>query len=223
MELQGLKQAYLLFNEDYWLRKGQLDNLNSTIKEKKEKLTDIEEKIYLYRQVSKIYQLAAEYARQQAKKTMENLVSNALTIIFPGDLKFMIEMEEKGEKAEANFLVSSTYGGDREICNEPQEARGGGVVDIIALALRIALVETARPRLGGPLILDEPAKHVSQEYAQNVAQFLNMVVETFQRQVIMVTHNQYLAETGNCAYEIVMDAGQSKAISKFKPRPETVL
>lgn len=215
MDIAGLNQAYTEFNRDFLLRKGQQKTLLSIIADKQEKLQKVESDIDVFQKVNVIYRTAAEYARAQSKRIMENLVTNALTIVFPGDLEFQVELDEKGDKAEAHFFVSSTYGGDRVVCNEPQEARGGGIVDVIALALRVALLETSRPPLGGPLVLDEPAKHVSEEYSRNVAQFLNMVVKNFGRQVIMVTHNQHLADAGSTAYEVMIADGTSKVVPKF--------
>lgn len=204
---EQMQRAYARFNEETWHRKGQLDNINKTLEEKQRRKNEIDQEVYLYRQVNRIYQLAAEYARNKSKSTMESLVTNALGIVFPGDLKFNIDTEEKGEKTEAYFTVSSTYGGEHIVKTEPQESRGGGIVDIIALALRVSLLETSRPVLNGPLILDEPAKHVSQEYSHNVAEFLNLVVKTFERQVIMVTHNSYLADSGDQAFEVKIENG----------------
>ncbi|QGT99269.1 hypothetical protein SYNTR_0676 [Candidatus Syntrophocurvum alkaliphilum] len=213
--MEPLKNALAEFQNDYLVRKGEFDKLNQIIDQKQIELRELDNKIQIFKQVSTIYQLASEYARKKSKNTMESLVSNALTIVFPNDLKFNIELEEKGERTEAYFLVSSTYGGEQIVSNEPQESRGGGIVDIVALALRVSLLETSRPKLEGPLLLDEPAKHVSGEYSKNVAEFLNMVVQNFNRQIIMVTHNQHLSDAGDIAYEVFIENGQSNVISKF--------
>lgn len=207
MDYSLLQKAYTKFSEDTWHRKGQLEIIEKTLTQKIKQNEEIEDKIYLYQQVNQVFQAAAEYAREQSKKTMEKLVSNALGIVFPGDLEFNIEMKEKGNKTEAELYVSSTYGGEHTVKTEPQESRGGGIVDIISLALRVALLETSVPKLSGPLVLDEPAKHVSQDYSQNVAEFLNLVVESFNRQVIMVTHNNYLADTGNKTFTVEIEQG----------------
>lgn len=214
MNIEQLEKAYAKFNEEIWHRKGQLDIINKTLADKQKQKEEIEKDIDLYRKVNRIYQLAAEYARNKSKNTMESLVTNALGIVFPGDLEFNIDTEEKGEKTEAYFTVSSTYGGEHVVKTEPQESRGGGIVDIISLALRIALLETSRPALNGPLILDEPAKHVSQDYSQNVAEFLNLAVNTFERQVIMVTHNNYLADSGDKAFEVKIENGVTQIIPR---------
>lgn len=52
------------------------------------------------------------------------------------------------------------------------------------------------------MILDEPGKHVSNEYIFNVAEFLNQTSELFNRQIIMVTHDNHLAAIGSNSYKV---------------------
>ena len=79
------------------------------------------------------------------------------------DIEFLIELDELRGKANAEFyVINSTE--DMIIKTKPELSRGGGVVDIISLALRIAFLQIHKPRIEGPLILDEPAKHLSEEY-----------------------------------------------------------
>ena len=98
------------------------------------------------------------------------------------------------------------------IKTKPELSRGGGVVDIVSLALRIAILQTHKPKIQGPLILDEPAKHVSDEYIFNVADFLKQTSELFNRQIIMVTHNNHLAAIGNNSYRVDIKDSQSTVI-----------
>lgn len=83
------------------------------------------------------------------------------------------------------------------------------MVDIVSLALRIALMESGRHKIDGPLMLDEPGKHVSEEYGMMLAQFLKGVTQKTKRQVLLVTHNNYLAESGDRAYQVVLQQGVS--------------
>ncbi|MBO8158360.1 ATPase [Thermosyntropha sp.] len=218
-----LKEAYALFEENIKRREGEKEKLEQIITAKEKEIDEIKEKIYLYQQVNEIYKKAAEYAREKSKVAIENIVSRALSIVFSDDLKFEVEIKRERDKDSARFLVSSTYGGEFKITNEPQEARGGGVVDIISLALRIALLETSKFNNFGPLVLDEPAKHVSGEHIDNVAAFLRTVITTFNRQIIMVTHNQYLAESGDIVYEVKIEDGESQVKLKSSSELPAVL
>jgi DNA repair exonuclease SbcCD ATPase subunit len=167
------------------------------------------EQATVFEQVIVLLQQTAEHARSQAKAQIEMLVTNTLRSVFGPDYRFQIDLVEKAGRPEAEFYVFSRYGGE-ELQSRPQESRGGGVVDVVSLGLRIAMLETYRPRLDGPLILDEPAKHVSDEFIAPTAQFLQTVSQVFQRQVIMVTHNPHLAETAEVAYQVVLRDGASQ-------------
>lgn len=209
-----LKQAYAELDAEIKRREGEREKIKQIIAAYQEEKSALEDVISLYFKVNEIYKKAAEYARENSKLTIENIVSRALQAIFQDNMEFKIELAEKGNKPAADFLVSSTWENDFVITNDPQEARGGGIVDIISLALRIALMETCRIPKSVPLVLDEPAKHVSDEYISNVAAFLHEVIKAFERQIIMVTHNHYLASAGDMVYEVKMENGESKVIVK---------
>lgn len=140
----------------------------------------------------------ADEAREVGRQRMEKVVTRALQSVFGPDFTFEIEMDESGGKPIARFLVCSIGENGDVIKNEPQDSRGGGINDIVAFALQVAvLVVYNEPKIQGPIILDEPGKHVSEEYAVKFGEFLEFVSRTFNRQIIMVTHQPHLAATAN--------------------------
>lgn len=193
----------------YHRRKGQRDRLAAERERAGRRLGEVLEELEILGQVKALLQETSTFAREQARRRIEGMVTDALQYTFGSDLEFKVRVEELRGRPEAEFLVASTYGGDVRVENTPQDARGGGVVDVISLALRLALLEVNRPPLPGPIILDEPAKHVSEEFSLNVAQFLKGVSESFGRQVILVTHNAHLAGAGDVAYHVEMKEGRS--------------
>lgn len=165
--------------------------------------------------VNELFKKTSEFARNQAKRQIESLVTKCLQFVFENDIEFFIELEELRGKANAEFYVI-TRSADMEIKVKPELSKGGGVVDIVALALRIAFLETTKPKIQGPLILDEPAKHVSDEYIYNIAEFLKQNSIFFNRQIIMVTHNDFLSSIGTKSYRV--DIKQDKTIvQKLEP------
>ena len=151
--------------------------------------------------VMSLFQMTSQFARDQAKNQIEALVTKCLQYIFDSSVEFQIELEELRNKASAEFYVVNNTK-DFFLKTKPEQSRGGGVVDIVSLALRISFLQTHKPPISGPLILDEPAKHVSEEYIHNVGDFLKQTSEIFNRQVIMVTHNTHLAALSNSAYRV---------------------
>lgn len=205
MAFVKVQQSLQLFNNEVEQRKGKRNTLLSLINSKEEELTEETAKVELMQKVIKIYQLASVYARNQAKTTMERLNTSALNCVYPEDMTFRIEMDTEG-KGDAELLVTTKYE-DHVVVNDPEED-GGGVSDVVALASRISLLETAQPRQEGPLVLDEPGKHLG-DLNQNLAPFLDMVSNSFSRQIIMVTHDPYLAEAGHRSFKVVKKDGVS--------------
>jgi DNA repair exonuclease SbcCD ATPase subunit len=156
-----------------------------------------------------LFQLSSDHARTQAKQQLETLVTNALQYVFGSAFRFEIELSDHGGNPTAEFYVVTEWEG-QTVKNKPQDARGGGIVDIVSLALRIALIETIKPRLKGPIILDEPGKHVSEDYIVPMIEFLKSVGETFGRQIILVTHNTHLTEAADLAYHVRLSGGRSE-------------
>lgn len=189
-------------------RKGQQNRLLQDRAACQTQLEEYREHSQVFEQVVVLLQQTSDHARKQAREQIEMLVTNTLRSVFGAEYAFKIELTEKGGRPDAEFYVVSEYGGER-LQTRPQDSRGGGVVDVVSLGLRIAMLETYRPRLEGALILDEPAKHVSEDFVQPTADFLKMVSQFFGRQVIMVTHNAHLAETAEVAYQVLLKEDRS--------------
>ncbi|MCK9442917.1 MAG: ATPase [Tissierellaceae bacterium] len=180
---------------------GKRDKIIEQIDTYTERLNIIQSELDLLSKVAVLLQKTSEFSREQAKKQVESLVTKCLQFIFESDIQFTIEIDELRGKSSAEFYVTNKNE-NLIIKTKPELSRGGGVVDIVSLALRIAFLQTHKPRIEGPLILDEPAKHVSDDYIYNVADFLRQTSELFNRQIIMVTHNNYLSSIGTNAYRI---------------------
>lgn len=159
--------------------------------------------------VAQLFQLTAAFSREQSKAHIEALVTSCLRIVFSSDISFIIEMTEANRRIHANFLIQDEIDGITTTF-PPQETRGGGLVDVVSLALRISLLLRYQPPVEGILLLDEPAKHLSEEYIHNVAELLMQVAEEFDLQIILVTHNRHLAYMGETVYEITKDSGVSE-------------
>jgi len=204
--------SFINYSKEYLSRElGKQEIIKEQISQNKEELYKIEDEINLLTKVNILLQKTSEFAREQAKKQVESLVTKCLQYIFESDIEFIIEIEELRGKSNAEFYVVNTMD-DILIKTKPELSRGGGVVDIVSLALRIAILQTHKPKIQGPLILDEPAKHVSDEYIFNVADFLKQTSELFNRQIIMVTHNNHLAAIGNNSYRVDIKDSQSTVI-----------
>jgi DNA repair exonuclease SbcCD ATPase subunit len=208
-DLGALKQSLDRVKAVYHRQRGEELKLLQDKEAREKRLVEVRDSVECLERVRLLLQEAASHAREQGRRQVEFMVTQALQFVFGGDLDFKVVIEDKRDRPEAEFYVGSNYGGDLRVETAPQDARGGGVVDVISLALRLALLQAFRPPVGGPVILDEPAKHVSEEFSPQVAQFLKSFSQSLGRQVIMVSHNQHLADSADVAYLVEMSRGRS--------------
>ena len=210
--LEALSKDLNIVQDFISREEGKRDKLIEKYEENNIKLKEIIQDLELLEKVTILFQKTSEYARQQAKRQIETLVTKCLQYVFESNIELLIELDELRNKANAEFYVITESDG-MIIKTKPELSRGGGVVDVVSLALRIAFLQIHKPQIEGPLILDEPAKHVSEEYIFNVGEFLKQTPEMFGRQIIMVTHNNYLAAIANKAYRV----DYNQTISKCSP------
>lgn len=203
---------YLLKSKEFLSRElGKRDKIVEELSKHQVNLELIEKEIDLLSKVNILLQRTSEFAREQAKQQIESLVTKCLQFVFETDIEFLVELEELRGKSSAEFYVINRTE-DITLKTKPELSRGGGVVDIVSLALRIAFLQTHKPKIQGPLILDEPAKHVSDDFIFNVSDFLKQTTEMFNRQIIMVTHNQHLAAMGDNILQVEMTGTESNVV-----------
>lgn len=94
-------------------------------------------------------------------------------------------------------------------------AKGGGVMDIVNTAMRIGILNFLRdPCIDGPIILDEPYKQLSKEYQPAIAELLNQIVENFDRQIILSTHNEFIKESGGQKIHVGLSAPDTSIVTE---------
>lgn len=146
-------------------------------------------------------------ARDFVKVEVEQLVTQGLRSIFEDPtIQFNINFITKRNQVEAEFTLSSEEDETR-IQGDILSSRGGGVVDVISISLRIIIMQLMKVK--GPLVLDEPGKYISAQFIGAFGKFLTEVSNTFDRQIIMITHNDKLVEFASNTIEVYQIGGVS--------------
>ena len=130
----------------------------------KKSIDTLEKQIEKLEIIKMLYDKTSEYSREQAKIQIENLVSRCLSYIFEKEMNFKIEIKIKNNNPSAKFFIEEELDIDGEIKSftyDIVDARGGGVVDIVSLALRISFIMLYENSLANIIVLDEPCKHSS--------------------------------------------------------------
>jgi DNA repair ATPase RecN len=194
--------------ETYRLMKLQADlrRADEVIRERVARRNLLEDQLADFDLVQILLTETSDYARRQAKERMEQIVTQALSVVFSKDYSFEIKLDVKANQPVALYYLHSE--GVTTQLKPPDYDRGGGIADIVSLALRLAVGELSN--IKGPLFLDEIGKHVSQEYSQNVAYFLKQYSEKFDRQIVLITHNTELAQIGDQSLGVRIKKGVSE-------------
>lgn len=172
-------------------QKGARDQLASVLDKEK---SDYEQ----YRENQKLHQKAHLFLlseiidrRKQAVESIEKIATLALKLVYGEGYGLQFNtFDEKRKDGANNFKmeinIASPYEGD-ELITGLMGSRGGGVVEMVAFALRIAALNWVGYK--GPLILDEAYKSMSSdEKLTSVANFLKDVTKETGRQLIFATH-----------------------------------
>lgn len=192
----------------YHKEMGMLQQLKQTQKEKEEEVKTLQEEKNGIELKRIILQEASEEARKQAKETLQTVATNALQYIMGEHVSLEIKLSEKGSSPTANFVVKKVYG-DYEVETDPAEEEGGGIADIVALAVFIAMLQLAGGQNVASVFLDEPSKYLSKGHSDRFANFLYDVSKSIGRQVYMVTHDEFLANIGDTSYHFRIEDGKS--------------
>lgn len=207
--IQAYKERLRTLELAYSERNGQKQQLEQRKQQLVQELIRLQKQNETFEQARMLLQKAGTDARESARKRLEETVTDALRYVFGPDFEFLIELKESRGRVEAEFYVVSEQNGE-QIKTKPEDACGGGVVDIISIALRVALLQIhTNPTIHGPIILDEPGKHVSADYTMKLATFLKQLSQTFNRQIILSTHQADLANIADSTYTVELKGGKS--------------
>ncbi len=148
--------------------------------------------------------------QSQFKDRIENLVTAAIRSVFDRPFAFHMEFKIQRGKSECLFSVSE---GDI-VYDDIENELGGGMLDIIAFALRIVLWSMKNPKSDHVMIADEPFRFVG-DYVGDTGQMLQTLSREMGLQFILITHEEELAEVADRAWRVSHD-GKFSTVSQIK-------
>ena len=160
---------------------------------------------------------AATTSRDNARAHFEKIITDALQFVSQSkDYEFVIKELTNRAKASYEFYIKSTVNGI-ECIQKPEDANGGGFVDIISVAAKYAYLEIFNdPKImSGTLLYDEPGKMISEQMSIKFAEYIKFLGNHYGRQTIMVTHNDNLSNVADKTFVVRKDNnGVSSAIEQ---------
>lgn len=157
------------------------------IKEEKAALQKAKDTVEFVQQAQQILQVIAQEVQTKAHERIAKIVTRCLKAVFQQDAyEFKIVFERKRGRTDARLSLV------RDGIEYDPNSVGGGVVDVASFALRLTCLVIAQPPKRRLVVLDEPFKFLSRNYAERVQEMLEDLSEELDMQFIMVTHDPQL-------------------------------
>jgi len=157
------------------------DKLQSEITTLQGDLTALKDDCDLALALQAYVQQTATYTLETISVNVSKIVTDALKYVFDTDYKFVLEFNVKyGNMSCRMFLYKGKEVFDIRTQN------GDGIADLVAIALRIAVLCMDKRKLRRTLILDEPAGAVSVNYQPMVGKLLEYLSKSLNLQIIMI-------------------------------------
>lgn len=126
-----------------------------------------------------VIQQTAKETQDKLRLRFEAIVQACLDAVFPGSYKFMMEFISRRGQVEVDMWLDKD--GTRM---DPMDSNGGGVVDVMSIALRLCcLTLSTRSRV---LLLDEPFGHLRGNARERLGELLAIISEKLNVQILMV-------------------------------------
>jgi hypothetical protein len=200
LELQKLDQNKHSFQQSLNRKNGEKDLLSRQINDCKIKIEELGKLKVLTVKAVEFLHLVQKESRDTITKAFEDTVTFALRSIYQNDgYSFRLEFGKRGSLEELSFqLKSPTTEGYLDL----KDATAGGQLDVISVALRFILLHLIQPPIIGSILLDENSKMLSSNFRINEHEFYCKMAERFNRQLIIVTHSQELAQLATNKLEL---------------------
>lgn len=138
----------------------------------------------------------SEYTRTSVKAKIESIANMALKTVFP-DKEIIFKLIPNKNKRGLYYVPYVETNG---VITPLDDSKGGGVLDIISICLRISYLRIFKGQLEQVLILDEPFKNIDAIRREFAIKWLKTISSEMEIQFIIVTHIEQLMESADKKY-----------------------
>ena len=176
----------------------ELNSLNTLISLKEKQLDELKNSQEVVDKSHRICQSVAKKTQENLSIQLDSLINLALETCFPNQYKFKTSFVENRGKTELQFVLTDKITGKDN--DDIIDSFGGGLVDVVSLALRLCLhTLEGSSKL---IVLDEPFKFLSQDLRSRAANLIQELSHKLNLQFIIITHIPEIAEVGDRLFEV---------------------
>lgn len=192
-------------------KKGELAILQASLKQYELQYDKYKTNLDYIVEAQLVLQQTAQKTQQRLSYHISSFITSALESIWGEDsYTFTLNFIEKRNKTEVEMLLH-TNEGDIDLKDLNSIRVGGGILDIVALALRIALwsLQVHPKKI---MILDQPLSNVDQNYLPKAGELIKELSDKLDIQFIIINHNPALADIADNNIEVVKENNISKIL-----------
>lgn len=178
------------WNEELKTYREQYQFATKKKKEEKRRRKRLRNDLSVLQEVQEIVQEISENIQNVVHSEISAVVSQCLNSVFDDPYTFKIDFQKKRGKTEARLLLER----DGLVIDDPLEEAGGGVIDIVVFALRVACVLRSTSHLRRLIILDEPFRHLHPDLRSTAMQMVKEIAKKTKTQFIIVSHMSHEIE-----------------------------
>jgi len=187
---------------------GRITSLKSDIKSKENQINEKNNLVDNLNKASWVLTEVQKRTQERFKEKIEGLVSLAIKSVYDRPFGFELVFERKRDKMEIRPLIYEIVNGQKEYYEDAENELGGGIVDICSFALRVVLWTMETPRSRNVFILDEPGKNLG-ALLPLFGQMLREISHKLNFQLIIITHDDALAEMADRVFIVTHDGRES--------------
>lgn len=189
-----------------------VDNRNKLIDSIEEDTKDLEElknQKLVFEEAHRAVVLYLERGKEKTKKIFEEINTTAISSIFGEGHEVELIYEQNRGKSSANIVVNVPLP-NGNVISTYIDNNGGGFLDTISMTFYLCQLELLHPRPSGPLIADEPFKHLDSKKSRKCADVLRSILnpdglgaDGTGRQFILSTHSDIFKNMADRIFEFV--------------------
>ncbi len=190
---------------------GQLESLRERLATCNAKILELTDKEDTTLKASLFLQSLSDQTRLQVLDKIAGIVTEALHTVKDKNLVFTMQLVTKANQPTLEMgILDKLSGQTYDVIN----SFGGGICDIVSLALRVALLLKWQPSLSRILVLDEACKHVAIKDQELLSTFVKKLSEALNIQFIWISHSDILQQAAHKIFEVTKHDGFSRAEEK---------
>lgn len=159
--------------------KGRLESAEQARDASRQRLDELSAHLEAMDQLKAVIQQVARETQDKLRLRFETIVQACIDAVFPGEYRFMMEFVSRRGQVEVDMWLDKD--GTRM---DPLDSNGGGVVDVMAIALRLCcLTLSTKSKV---LLLDEPFGHLRGDARGRLGELLAIISDRLNVQILMV-------------------------------------